>query len=124
MMLGKRFFVMKLYFADDVPEFSSLPPGDFGAAFAKMFLALAVVILLMVLTVWMIKRLIQHRLQRGVGEQAIQILEKRMISAKTTLYLIEVDKKSRVLVAESHLEIKRLETLPAEPIPSESPEDR
>ena len=31
-----------------------------------------------------------------------------MISPKTVLYLIEVDHK-RILVAESHLEIKRLE---------------
>lgn len=85
-----------------------MPSGDLGAAFAKMFLTLIALVILLFLSYWFLRRLIQNRLQKGVGAAAIQILEKRMISPKTTLYLIEVEHK-KILVAESHLEIKRLE---------------
>lgn len=88
---------------------SKMPTGDLGAAFAKMFLSLVALVILLFVSYWFIKRLIQNRLQKGVGDAAIQILEKRMISPKTVLYLIEVEKK-KVLIAESQLEIKRLES--------------
>lgn len=89
---------------------AQMPPSDLGAAAVKMFLSLIVLVILLFLSYWLLRRIIQNRLQRGVGEQAIQILEKRMISPKTTLYLISVENK-KILVAESHLEIKRLEGL-------------
>lgn len=91
---------------------TSVPPGDYGATFVKMILTMVGLIALLALTFWFLRRLIQQRLQKGVGEQAIQILEKRMISPKTMLYLIEVEDK-KILLAESHLEIKRLENFPS-----------
>lgn len=87
---------------------AQLPTGDIGAAFAKMFISLVVLVVLLFVTYWFLKRLIRNRLQKGVGNASIQILEKKMISPKTMLYLIEVDQK-KILFAESHLEIKRLE---------------
>ena len=87
---------------------TQIPTGDLGAAFTKMFLTLTVLVILLFLSYWFLRKLIQRRLQKGVGDAEIQILEKRMISPKTMLYLIEVDKK-KILIAESHLEIKRLE---------------
>lgn len=110
---------MAIYVPDEKGEITALesaiaqsttqmPTGDLGAAFAKMFLTLIVLVILLFVSYWFVRRLIQQRLQKGVGNAAIQILEKRMISPKTMLYLIEVDKK-KILIAESHLEIKRLE---------------
>jgi len=94
---------------------SQMPPGELGAAFAKMLFTLIALVILLVASYWFLRRLIQQRMQKGVGKGAIQILEKRMISPKTMLYLIEVDKK-RILIGESHLEIKRLEGFePSEP---------
>ncbi len=87
----------------------SVAPGDFGATFIKMICTMVAIIVLLFFTVWFLRRLIQQRMQKGVGIQSIQILEKRMISPKTMLYLIEAEKK-KILIAESHLEIKRLET--------------
>jgi flagellar biogenesis protein FliO len=89
---------------------SQMPTGDLGAAFVKMFLCLIVLVVLLFVSYWFLRRLIQNRLQKGVGNAAIQILEKRMISSKSMLYLIEVEGK-RVLIAESHLEIKRITEL-------------
>lgn len=92
---------------------SQIPTGDLGAAFVKMFISLIVLVILLFVSYWFLRRLIQNRLQKGVGNAAIQILEKRMISAKTMLYLVEVDRK-KILIAESHLEIKRLAELGSE----------
>lgn len=83
--------------------------GDLGAAFAKMFLSLTVLVLLLVVSFWFLRRLIQNRMQKGGSDASIRVLEKRMISPKTMLYLVEVDRK-KILLAESHLEIKRLES--------------
>ncbi len=88
---------------------TELPPGDYGAALVKMLLTLIALAVLLFLSFWFLRRLIQQRMQKGVGTQSIQILEKRMISPKTMLYLIEVDNK-KILLAESHLEVKRLES--------------
>jgi flagellar biogenesis protein FliO len=89
-----------------------LLPTDVGSALVKMLLTLTALILLLFASYWFLRRLIQNRLKKGVGAQSIEILEKRMISAKTMLYLIQVENK-KILMAESHLEIKALETFPA-----------
>lgn len=84
-----------------------LPPTDYGAAIFKMFFSLIVVVIVLYGTLWFLRRLVQNRLQRGTGAQSIQVLEKRMLSPKTMLYLVEIDNK-KVLLAESHLEIKKI----------------
>ena len=86
-----------------------LPQSDYGAALIKMFLSLMVVIILLAVTFWFLRRLIQTKMRRGSGTQSIQILEKRMISAKSMLYLIEVEGQ-KVLLAESQVEIRRLQS--------------
>jgi len=89
---------------------AEMPTGDLGATFAKMMISLVVIVVLLIASYWLLRKIVQQRLQKGVGNSAIQILEKRMISPKTMLYLVEVGKK-KILLAESQLEIKRLETI-------------
>lgn len=86
-----------------------MPASDLGATFAKMMLTFGLLIFLLFGTYWVIKRLIRVRLQSGVGAPSIQVIEKKMISPKTMLYLVEVDNK-KILIAESQLEIKRIES--------------
>lgn len=108
---------MAIYVPDEKGELTALttetaaqmPTGDIGAAFAKMLISLVALVVLLYVSYWFIKRLIRQKLEKGVGDAAIQVIEKRMISPKTMLYLVEVDNK-RVLIAESHLEVKRLES--------------
>lgn len=111
---------MAVYIPDEKGELAALeetfsqsippvPSGELGAAFIKMVLALAIVLILLFASYWFLRRLIQNRLQKGERDAAIQILEKRMLSPKTILYLVEVDNK-KILLAESQLEIKRLES--------------
>jgi flagellar biogenesis protein FliO len=88
---------------------ADMPSADYGSAMIQMLLTFITILVLLVASFWFIRRLIQNRLQKGVGDQEIHILEKRMISPKTMLYLIEVDNK-KILLAESHLEVRKLET--------------
>jgi flagellar protein FliO/FliZ len=86
---------------------NNLPPGDYGLAFVKMFLTLLVLIALFGVTIWFVKRLIRAKLERGAGTQMIEILEKKMISPKTMLYVVEVEGK-KILLAESQIEVRPL----------------
>ncbi|HAB99845.1 MAG TPA: hypothetical protein DCE71_08495 [Parachlamydiales bacterium] len=96
------------------------PPPNYGFAIAQMLLTFTAVIILLFVSFWFLRRLIQNRLQKGVGDQAIQILEKRMISPKTMLYWIEVDNK-KILIAESHLEVRKIESYLNEKSTEEQP---
>ncbi len=88
--------------------------NEMGMALLKMLLTFFTLAALLFATYWFLRRLIQQRLQKGSGKQSIEILEKRMISPKTMLYIVRVENK-KVLFAESHLEIKTLESFPITP---------
>jgi len=86
-------------------------PGYEGA-FLKMFLALIGLIVGIFLTVWLLKKIGQGRWAGG-GNKSIKIVEKRPLSPKTMLYVIDVDGQQSV-IAESHLEVKHLMSLEKE----------
>jgi flagellar biogenesis protein FliO len=100
------------------PALDPASPTSYGSAIVQMLLTFTVVIALLFVSFWFLRRLIQNRLQKGTGNQAIQILEKRMISPKTMLYWIEVDNK-KILIAESQIEVRKLESYPISEEPQE-----
>lgn len=101
---------MKFFFADAIDiEPMQTPPNDLGVTFAKMMFTFLLLIILLIGTYWVIKRLIRLKLQSGGVAPSIHVIEKKMISPKTMLYLVEVEDK-KILLAESQLEIKRLES--------------
>lgn len=101
---------MTFFFADALDlETLQNPPADLGATFAKMMFTFVLLIALLLGTYWVIKRLIRFKMQSSGIEPCMHIIEKKMISPKTMLYLIEVENK-KILLAESQLEIKRLES--------------
>jgi len=107
---------------DPSPAAPELPPGDYGMMFVKMFLSLIALVALLGITVWFLRRLINQRMQKRGGGQLIHILERRAISPKTLLYLVQIDNQ-KVLLAESHLEVRRLHTMPdVTPLHEESPQ--
>ena len=97
-------------FADGIDEALKEAPqtGDVGAAFAKMLLTFGALIFLLFLSYWVIKRLIRVRLEKGSRVSSISVLERRMLSPKTMLYVVEHEGK-KVLLAESQVEIKKLD---------------
>ena len=95
-------------------EQSPLPVDDYVAAFFKMILMLLIILVLVVLTIWVIKRWGHGRIGRFKDKQSIHILEKRILSPKTALYLIEIE-GAQLLVAESQLEVRPLHQWQAPP---------
>ena len=94
------------------PDLSeTVPPiPTFQHAFWKMIMALIALLLLIFFSVWVLKRLAQGRLRSMASKSSIKIIERKSISPKSILYLIEVDGKE-VLISESQLEVRCLTTL-------------
>ena len=101
------------FLANTLPDLaSSEVMPSYEGAFLKMFLTLVALIVGVFLMVWVLKRLAHGRLSSSNGK-SIHVLEKKPLSPKTMLYLIEVDGKQTV-IAESQLEIKKLMTIEEE----------
>ena len=79
-------------------------------AFIKTIVVLVGLLILVVLTVWMFKKISHGRLRSFNYMKSIKILEKRPLSPKSMLYLIEIGGK-QVLLAESQLQVKNVATL-------------
>lgn len=83
---------------------------SYETAFIKTILVLVALLVLVVLTVWMFRRISHGRLRNMNYLKSVKILEKRPLSPKSMLYLIEVSGK-QVLIAESQLEIRPITSL-------------
>ena len=81
----------------------------YESAFTKTIFILISILVLVVLTVWMFKRLSNSRFSKLNYLKNIKILEKRPLSPKSMLYLVEVGEK-QILLAESQIEIRSLGT--------------
>ncbi|MBM3207645.1 MAG: hypothetical protein FJZ57_03450 [Chlamydiae bacterium] len=82
---------------------------SYEGAIVKMLLTLVGLVGMVVMTVWVLKKLSQGRIG-AFGKKQIAVIERRPLSPKTVLYIVEVSGK-QVLIAESHLEVKALTTL-------------
>jgi len=82
-------------------------PPSYGHLFLKMMLTLVALIFLVFATIWILKKLSHARFGQLNQNRLIKILEKRALSPKSMLYLVEIEGK-RVLVAESQLEVRRI----------------
>ncbi len=109
-----------LAFADNPPiqaPVEVMPPPEmmpeaikgYEGAFLKMILTFVALIVGVFFTVWALKRLSRGHLKNLNANRAIKILEKRPLSPKTMLYLVEIGEK-QTLIAESQLEVKSLVT--------------
>lgn len=85
-------------------------PISYQAAFVKMILTLVGLIVLILLSVWMLRRIARGRLKQHNYGRGIKILERRPLSAKSILYLLDVNGK-KILIAESQLEVRPIATV-------------
>lgn len=81
---------------------------DYSGSLWRMFGSLALIIALLIGSYLVLKKLIQGKLAKGGASRSIEILERRAISPKSVVYLLEVEGK-KVLLAESQLEIQVLD---------------
>lgn len=86
------------------PVNETLP--SYEGAFMKMIITFIAVVVGIIGTIWLMRRLMGGRVGGSHGH-SIKVIERKAISPKTTLYVIEVDNKQSV-IAESQLEIKHL----------------
>jgi flagellar protein FliO/FliZ len=82
---------------------------SYQQSFVRMLLSLGGLLVLVFGTFWVLKRLGKGKFKLG-SHRVINIIEKRPLSPKTVLYILEVEGK-RVLVSESQLEVRTLSVL-------------
>lgn len=83
---------------------------SYATSFTRMIISLLAIMGLLVITFWVLKRVIKHRSTYANSMQAIKILEKRVLSPKSVLYLVEFDGE-KVLISESQLEVRALQSI-------------
>ncbi len=84
-------------------------PPTYKGAFVKMMVTLLGLIVLIVISVWMLRRISHGRMKQMNYGREIKILERRPLSAKSVLYLVEIGGK-KVVVAESQIEVRAITT--------------
>jgi flagellar biogenesis protein FliO len=82
----------------------------YETAIFKIFGTLGALVAFIFVTVWILKRLSHGRLAAFNSSRSIKILEKRPLSPKSILYLIEV-KGKKFIISESQCEVRYLSTL-------------
>lgn len=88
-----------------LPKTENMP--SYEGAFIKMLLTLGGLLALVFLTIWLLKKMTNGRFGSLGTQKKIHILEKKPLSPKTLLYLIEIDGK-KALISESQLEVRTL----------------
>ena len=89
----------------DKKEISSQKIPSYEGTFAKTIVILIGLILLIFLTIWMFRRMSQGRIGGFQSGKSIRLLEKRPLSPKSMLYLVEINGK-KILLAESQIELR------------------
>ncbi|MDN3506454.1 MAG: flagellar biosynthetic protein FliO [Simkaniaceae bacterium] len=84
-------------------------PVSYKGAFTKMMLTLLALIILIVISVWMLRRISHGRMKQMNYGRAIKVIERRPLSAKSVLYLVEISGK-KVVIAESQVEVRGITT--------------
>ncbi len=80
---------------------------SYEATFIKMLITLGGLLALVFLTIWIIRKASNGRFGSLGNQKKIIILEKKPLSPKTLLYLIELDGK-KILISESQLEVRTI----------------
>lgn len=91
--------------------------GSYESAFVRMLVTLAGLVFLVFATLWLLRRMGKGKFKMSSG-RTINIIERRALSPKTVLYIVEIGNK-KVLVSESQLEVRALSTYEELPETSE-----
>lgn len=94
----------------ELPAAAQNNTPNYEHAFLKMILTLLGLLILVFLTFWIFRKLSHGRFGSLNFNRSIKILEKRPLSAKSMLYLVELENK-KILISESQLEVRSLGTI-------------
>lgn len=84
---------------DVIPE-PNQDTNRFLTEFVNMLATLGLIISLILIVAWFLKRMLNTRQEQANTTSLIKVLERRALSPKTALYLIEVEGKS-IIISES-----------------------
>lgn len=107
------FFSLALPYALGAEEMApslELDPGDFKISFFKTLAVIAFCLVLIFLALWFFKRFANQKFFSLNEAHHIKIIEKRPISPKSILYLIQVGDR-QIVIAESQLEVRALQEI-------------
>ena len=112
MLLIFFFLINAGYGEESASTLSELERGTafYQTSFIKTAATFIAFLGLIILTIWMFKKLSYGRMRTFNSLKAIKILERRPLSPKSILYLIEVRGK-QILIAESQVQVHALTTL-------------
>lgn len=107
-------------FEDEVKDAEGKDNDNFMAQFLNMLATLALIIILILIVTWILKRFLNTRIQQINQASPIKILERRGLTPKTSIYLIEVRGK-HIIIAESVNGVTALGTI--HDLPEPQPEE-
>jgi flagellar biosynthetic protein FliO len=87
---------------------------DFVSEFIRMLSLLGIMIGVLLLLAWALKRIMNSRMEQMNESSNIRILERRALAPKSAVYLLEVE-GTKMVVAESPAGIHHLTTIEQEP---------
>jgi flagellar biogenesis protein FliO len=85
------------------------PAISYEASVMKMILVLVGLVVLALFTYWLLRKVSQGRFRTLGRKPVIQVVERKQLSPKTMLYIVELEGK-KVLLSESQLEVRNLTT--------------
>lgn len=86
---------------------NGLGMSRFMGEMLQMAITLGIIIVVMFAATWFIKRMLNTRIQQVNANSSIKILERRVLSAKAMIYLLDVQGKG-LLIGETHSGLTRL----------------
>ncbi|HEV3270515.1 MAG TPA: flagellar biosynthetic protein FliO [Candidatus Rhabdochlamydia sp.] len=85
-----------------------LMPFPDSASFTRMWITIAAALALLFVTLWLLRRFkTGHFKKFGGNSSTFTIIERKTLSPKTMLYIVEINNK-RLLISESQVEVRTL----------------
>lgn len=95
---------------DYLKDYDEMPSSQFQKSFFRMLSLITAFILVIIFCFWIFRRIVHNKTKMANQSKSIKILEKRVLSPKSMLFLVEVEKE-KVLIAESQVKVETLHTL-------------
>lgn len=84
-----------------------LMPFPDNSSFTRMWITIAAALLLLFGSLWLLRRFKTGHFKKFGNHSTLNIIEKRTLSPKTLLYIVEINNK-RLLISESQVEVRAL----------------
>lgn len=89
-------------FGDVNTDNNKMPDDHFMSDFISMLASLGLLVALILIVSWFLKRFLNTRIQSMNTTSSIKIIERRALTPKTSIYLIEVNNRNIVIAEHTH----------------------